>query len=180
MKIAKFAGISLAAALISTPLFAQTTTPSPADRTSPPSVTPGSPAGTPSMGGAEGSARPMAPANDEKARLESVLSSAQTREDYPKLIKQEGFEIAAINDDKPKYVEYEIVKGSQTYEVQLEFDEGAPKAKKIDVAGNIVKDGKTKEMMRGSQSSSGSGMGTTSPRTMTPDGGAPAGGTMSR
>lgn len=182
MKHPSIIALALATA-VAAPVYAQTTvTPAPADRTSPAEGTPRGPAtGAATMPGAEGGARTMNSANDEKTRLESVLSTAQSREDYPKLLKQEGFEIAAVNDDKPKYVEYEVVKGKQTYEVRMEFDEGAPKAKKIDVASNMIKDGKTKEMMRGASGSDGAATtgrmspGATMPGTTTP-GGATTGG----
>jgi hypothetical protein len=47
-----------------------------------------------------------------------------------------GWKITSVNYDKPDYVEYEIVKGNDSYEVQIDFDENSHKAKQVDVAAN--------------------------------------------
>ena len=48
-----------------------------------------------------------------------------------------GWTITAVNKDKPDYAEWEIVKGDQSYEVQLNFDKASHKANKIDVTTNM-------------------------------------------
>ena len=48
-----------------------------------------------------------------------------------------GWKITSVNSDKPDYVEWEIVKGDQSYEVQLDFDKANHKVTKIDVATNM-------------------------------------------
>jgi hypothetical protein len=42
-----------------------------------------------------------------------------------------------VNYDKPDYVEYEVVKGDQSYEVQIDLDKNSGRAKKIDVTTNM-------------------------------------------
>lgn len=85
---------------------------------------------------------------DDKDRLENVLKSAANRGDYAKMLEKEGYRISAINSDKPEYLEYEIVKGDTSYEVQLDFDDKAPKATKIDVTANMWRADSTKKMMK--------------------------------
>jgi hypothetical protein len=48
-----------------------------------------------------------------------------------------GYKITSVNADKPDYVEYEIVKGNDTYEVQIDFDKNSNKAIKVDVTSNL-------------------------------------------
>jgi hypothetical protein len=48
-----------------------------------------------------------------------------------------GYKVTAVNADRADYVEYEIVKGDDTYEVQIDFDKNTRKANKIDVAPNL-------------------------------------------
>jgi hypothetical protein len=46
-----------------------------------------------------------------------------------------GLAYHGVNYDKPDYLEYEIVKGPSTYEVQMSFDKNSRKANKVDVPG---------------------------------------------
>jgi hypothetical protein len=38
-----------------------------------------------------------------------------------------------VKYDKPEYLEYEIVKGDDSYEVQIDFDKNSSKATKVGV-----------------------------------------------
>jgi hypothetical protein len=44
-----------------------------------------------------------------------------------------------VNYDKPDYIEYEIVKGNDSYEVQVDIDKNSNKAAKVDVVMNVWK-----------------------------------------
>jgi hypothetical protein len=48
-----------------------------------------------------------------------------------------GYKVTSVNADKPDYVEYEIVKGEDTFEVQIDFDKNSGKATKVDVSANM-------------------------------------------
>jgi len=87
-------------------------------------------------------------AGDESDMLETKLRAAKTRADYAKVLESNGYRISAINTDKPDYLEYEIVKGGRTWEVQLDFDKGAAKATKIDVTSNLWRADSTKRMQQ--------------------------------
>jgi hypothetical protein len=60
--------------------------------------------------------------NDEKDQLEKILTPKQTLDAYKKALKQRGYEITSVNDREADYVEYEIVKGDNSYEVQIDLD----------------------------------------------------------
>jgi hypothetical protein len=94
--------------------------------------------------------RDMAATRDDKDMLEKKLQAVTTRTGYAKALQDAGFRISAINADKSDYLEYEIVKGARSYEVQLDFDKGATKATKIDVAANVWRADATKRMLEDS------------------------------
>ena len=83
----------------------------------------------------------------EKDQLEQKLQAGQTRADYARILETEGYRISSINADKKDYLEYEVVKGDHSYEVQLDFDKGAARATKIDVANNMWRADATKKML---------------------------------
>jgi hypothetical protein len=107
-----------------------------------------SPHGTTS---ATSAAVPSQAINDEKDQLESKLKGVQNRTDYAKTLQNSGYRISAINADKPDYLEYEIVKGNASYEVQLDFDGGASKATAIDVTSNNWRADSTEKMLKDPQ-----------------------------
>lgn len=59
-----------------------------------------------------------------------------------------GGEHDAVNYDKPDYVEYEVVKGRDSFEVQIDFDKNSHKANKVDVVTNIWKADATKKALQ--------------------------------
>jgi ribosomal protein S6 len=95
--------------------------------------------------------RTTAASDDEKDMLQRHLQAVQTRADYAKALESNGYRISAINADKPNYLEYEVVKNNQSYEVQLDFDMGATKATKIDVTTNMWRADSTKRMVKDAQ-----------------------------
>lgn len=84
--------------------------------------------------------------SDEKDILEQKLKAGGDRADYAKIIADNGWKISAINEDKPEYLEYEIVKGKHSLEVHLNFKDGSKKATDIDVASNMWRADSTKQM----------------------------------
>lgn len=72
-----------------------------------------------------------------KEHLEQSLKTGQEKDVYRREIEKMGWKITSVNSDKPDYVEWEIVKGEQSYEVQLDFDKTSHKASKIDVTTNM-------------------------------------------
>jgi hypothetical protein len=72
----------------------------------------------------------------EQKQLEQELKPGQDKNFYRQQLEKKGFQITSTNYDKPDYGEYEIVKGNNTYEVQIDFDKSG-KATKVDVVTNM-------------------------------------------
>ena len=72
---------------------------------------------------------------NEKDRLEKTLALGHEKGYYSQQLKSMGYQVTSVNDNEKDYVEYEVVKGSDSYEVQVDFENG--KAKEIDVTTNV-------------------------------------------
>jgi uncharacterized protein YmfQ (DUF2313 family) len=94
--------------------------------------------------------------DDEEKKLEQTLKAGQDKNFYRRELEKMGYRITSVNYDKPDYVEYEIVKGNNTYEVQIDFDK-TNKATKIDVAPNLWRTDATKAALRGKKGESPKG-----------------------
>jgi hypothetical protein len=88
--------------------------------------------------------------NKQKEVLQQNLKLGETKDFYRKELEKAGWLITAVNSDKADYAEWEIVKGDQSYEVQIDFDKGN-KASKIDVAANMWKADSTKKALKGTK-----------------------------
>ena len=75
--------------------------------------------------------------NSEEEKLEKTLKTGETKQHYRSQIEKMGYKVTSVNADRPDYVEYEIVKGDDTYEVQIDFDKNSSKATKVDVTSNL-------------------------------------------
>ena len=84
----------------------------------------------------------------ERELLQQKLRAGKTRADYEKILNDNGYRISAINKDKKDYLEYEVVKGGNSYEVQLDFKNGAAQANKIEVESNLWRADATKRMLK--------------------------------
>jgi uncharacterized protein YmfQ (DUF2313 family) len=89
----------------------------------------------------------MKSSKSDKDRLENALKTGEEKDFYRRELEKMGWQITSVNYDKPEYVEYEIVKGDQTYEVQIDFDNNSRKAKKVDVTMNAWKADATKKAL---------------------------------
>jgi hypothetical protein len=88
----------------------------------------------------------MKTSKDSEDKLEQALKTGEEKDFYRRLEKM-GWKITSVNYDKPDYVEYEIVKGDDSYEVQIDFDKNSRKANKVDVALNAWKTDATKQAL---------------------------------
>jgi uncharacterized protein YmfQ (DUF2313 family) len=84
---------------------------------------------------------------DNEDKLETALKTGEEKAFYRRELEKMGWKITSVNYDKPDYVEYEIVKGDQSYEVQIDFDNNSRKATKVDVAANAWKADATKKAL---------------------------------
>lgn len=73
--------------------------------------------------------------NTEKEKIEQALKPGQDKNYYRQQLEKMGYKVTATNYDKADYVEYEIVKDDDSFEVQIDMKQG--KATEIDVATNM-------------------------------------------
>ncbi|MCU0228308.1 MAG: hypothetical protein MUF01_11770, partial [Bryobacterales bacterium] len=85
--------------------------------------------------------------NSEKKRLEQMLAVGKDKASYRAELERAGYWITSINADSPTRLEYEIVKGPNSYEVL--FDMRDNRATKVDVTTNIWKAPATKDALAG-------------------------------
>src|SRR5690242_989966 len=90
----------------------------------------------------------MKTAKDSEDKLEKALKTGETKEFYRRELEKAGWSITSVNYDKPDYLEYEIVKGDQSYEVQIDLDKNSHKATKVDVATNVWKTDATEQALK--------------------------------
>lgn len=87
--------------------------------------------------------------NNGKKQLEQALKMGEERDFYRRELEKLGFMITAVNYDTPEYFEYEVVKGDQTYEVQIDLDKNSQKAKKVEIDSNVWKADATDQILKG-------------------------------
>ena len=85
----------------------------------------------------------------DKDRLEKSLRVGEGKDFYKQELEKMGYKITSVNKDKADYTEYEVVKGTDTSEVQIDFDSKTAKAKKVDVTANAWKHESTERALRG-------------------------------
>ncbi len=67
--------------------------------------------------------------------LQNALEAGHGPDYYWQEIEELGYEITSVNYDNPGYVEYEVVRGDESLEVQLQLDDER-NARRIEVTGN--------------------------------------------
>ena len=90
----------------------------------------------------------MKSSKDEEDRLEKALRTGESKDFYRKELEKIGWQITSVNYDKPDYLEYEIVKGDNSYEVQIDFDKNSGKSTKVDVAANVWRTDATEKALK--------------------------------
>jgi uncharacterized protein YmfQ (DUF2313 family) len=77
--------------------------------------------------------------NRGQAELQKNLAPGMDAAAYQKKLKELGYQVTATNYSNDDYLEYEVVKGDQTWEVQIDVDEDTRKATEVDIAMNVWK-----------------------------------------
>lgn len=77
--------------------------------------------------------------NQGQAELQKQLTPGMAAADYRKKIEELGYKVTSTNYNNPDYLEYELVKGDMTWEVQIDVDTASKKATKVDVTTNTWK-----------------------------------------
>lgn len=73
---------------------------------------------------------------DEKGRMEKELGVGHDRGYYKTALEKMGYKITSVNENDKKNLEYEVVKGDTSYEVQVDFD-NAGKSTRVGVSTNM-------------------------------------------
>jgi hypothetical protein len=89
---------------------------------------------------------------NEKQRLEAALKPGQTKAAYMQALADNGYTLTSVNADKIDYLEYEVVKNTNSYELQIDLDK-AGKGETIKVESNIWRADTTKNVLRGNRMS---------------------------
>jgi hypothetical protein len=89
--------------------------------------------------------------NQGQAELEKQLPPGMPADSYRGKLEQLGYKVTSTNYNNPDYLEYEIVKGDQTWEVQIDVDEDTHKATKVDIAHNVWQTDATAAALRQAQ-----------------------------
>jgi len=84
-----------------------------------------------------------------KEELTRSLKIGEDKAFYRRELEKLGYQVTSINYDKPDYVEYEVVKGEQTYEIQINIDKNSHRASKVDVTANLYKADTTDRVLKG-------------------------------
>ena len=87
----------------------------------------------------------------QKEKLEQALKTGEEKDFYRRQLEKMGWKVTSVNYDKPDYVEYEIVKGDDSYEVQVDIDKNSHKATKVDVVTNVWKTDATENALKQTQ-----------------------------
>jgi uncharacterized protein YmfQ (DUF2313 family) len=77
--------------------------------------------------------------NQGQAELQKKLAPGMAANDYRRKLEKLGYKITATNYNDSDYVEYEVVKGDQTWEVQIDVNEDTRQATSVDIAQNVWK-----------------------------------------
>jgi len=78
--------------------------------------------------------------------LEKALGVGHDKAYYRQTLEKMGYAITAKNFDKPEYLEYEVIKNGESYEVQVDFENG--KSEKVDVTTNLWRADSTAAALR--------------------------------
>jgi hypothetical protein len=77
--------------------------------------------------------------NQGQAELQKQLAPGAAAGEYRKKIEGLGYKVTSTNYNTEDYLEYELVKGDMTWEVQIDVDDDTKKAAKVDVVSNVWK-----------------------------------------
>jgi len=85
--------------------------------------------------------------NQGQAELQKQLAPGVPAADYRKKIEDMGYKVTSTNYNNEDYLEYELVKGDMTWEVQIDVDDNSNKATKVEVVTNAWKTDATEQAL---------------------------------
>ncbi len=85
----------------------------------------------------------------EKEAIEKLLGVDKPKGFYRQELEKAGYRVTAVNADRPDYLEYEVVKGDNSYEVQIGLDRRTQTARDLDVTTNLWQADTTDKALKG-------------------------------
>jgi len=85
--------------------------------------------------------------NQGQAELQQQLKPGAPAADYSKKIEGLGYKITSTNYNNEDYLEYELVKGDMTWEVQIDVDDQTHKATEVKAVTNMWKTDATEQAL---------------------------------
>jgi len=85
--------------------------------------------------------------NQGQAELQKQLAPGAPAADYRKKIEDLGYKITSTNYNNEDYLEYELVKGDMTWEVQIDVDDKTHKATEVKAVTNMWKTDATEQAL---------------------------------
>jgi uncharacterized protein YmfQ (DUF2313 family) len=85
----------------------------------------------------------------DRDALQAQLKPGMDAAFYRKKLRDLGYQITAVNDRESDYIEYEVVKGRNSHEVQIEFDDSSKKATEVEVSMNMWRADSTEAALKG-------------------------------
>lgn len=73
----------------------------------------------------------------EKEQMEKALGVGHDRAHYKPALEKMGYRVTSVNESDPRNLEFEVVKGDTSYEVQVDFDANTKKSTRVDVSTNM-------------------------------------------
>ena len=83
----------------------------------------------------------------EQAKLQQKLKPGQHRRFYANTLREMGYQLTSVNYQEFTYLEYEVVKGDQTFEIQIDIDRDSEEAANVTVTNNWWQADTTKQAL---------------------------------
>lgn len=89
----------------------------------------------------------MADWNEEHQILRGMLPAGEPIDSYMRRMGMLGYRVTAVNDSAPDHIEWEVVRGNDSFEVQLHKTPDTDQVNEVDVTMNIWPSKETKQAL---------------------------------
>ena len=93
--------------------------------------------------------------NQRQAELQKELAPGEQADAYLKKIEELGYKVTSTNYSDSDYLEYELVKGDQTWEVQIDVNEDTRRATEVEIVTNLWKTDATEQALANNRNRAG-------------------------
>lgn len=75
----------------------------------------------------------------ERKQIQAILGTDRPKGFYRQELEKAGYKVTAVNADRPDYLEYEVVRADNSFEVHIALDRRTQTAREVDVTSNVWK-----------------------------------------